>query len=245
MPALPDDPFPVFSRADRTCERVGDRAWGCPACPHPRTLSRLGADRTHERQGDLWHWDALGGPHPRPLSRVRERGDQNHAPGRSNAAEVVLAHIFCPPLNPPRWGPRQSTRADPLLTHPRPPALGAGVLRAAWGGARSQGACPFLRTAVRRQGDDARACHNVYETRFDMSRAGRVWRPHECSEHCRCIGTEGCTCSLNCALQRRQTPRYPNILSILKSARGRGGIETPDIPPGEYRSGKRQKTLDV
>ena len=36
----------------------------------------------------------------------RERGGQNHAPGRSNAVEVGFAHIFCPPLNPAAGGSR-------------------------------------------------------------------------------------------------------------------------------------------
>ena len=46
---------------------------------------------------------ALGcavGPHPRPLSRARERGDQSRALGRPDAAEAALAQMFCPPLNP-------------------------------------------------------------------------------------------------------------------------------------------------
>ena len=59
-------------------------------------------DRTHERQGALRYWNALVGSHPLPLSRTRERGDQNRAPGRSNAAEVGFAHIFCPPLKQDR-----------------------------------------------------------------------------------------------------------------------------------------------
>ena len=58
-------------------------------------------------------WLALT-PCPSPASR--ERGDQNPAPGRSDTAEVVLDHIFCPPLNP------------------FPPPQGAGVCWAALGG---------------------------------------------------------------------------------------------------------------
>ena len=49
----------------------------------------LGADRTHERRGALWRWDALIGPHPLPLSRARERGDQSRALGRPNAVEAA------------------------------------------------------------------------------------------------------------------------------------------------------------
>jgi len=58
----------------------------------------LGADRTHERRGALWRWDALIGPHPLPLSRAREGGDQSRALGRPNAVEAALARMFCPPL---------------------------------------------------------------------------------------------------------------------------------------------------
>jgi len=58
----------------------------------------LGADRTHERRGALWRWDALIGPHPLPLSRARERGNQSRALGRPNAVEAALARMFCPPL---------------------------------------------------------------------------------------------------------------------------------------------------
>ena len=64
---------------------------------------------------------------------ARERGDQNLAPGRSNAAEVVLAHIFCPPLSPLGAGspPPQPAPAgggkSPTPTRPRwgrePPGL--------------------------------------------------------------------------------------------------------------------------
>lgn len=46
--------------------------------------------------GIRMRWLALTPPRPSP---ARGRGwDQNHAPGRSNAAEVALAHIFYPPL---------------------------------------------------------------------------------------------------------------------------------------------------
>ena len=73
---------------------------GKPGFPRPLRGGGLGADRTHERRGALWRWDALIGPHPLPLSRARERGAQSRALGRPNAVEAALARMFCPPLNP-------------------------------------------------------------------------------------------------------------------------------------------------
>jgi len=80
----------------------------------------LGADRTHERRGALWRWDALVGPHPLPLSRARERGDQSRALGRPNAVEAALARMFCPPLNPSggRLGGGLNAANDGHLSHP-------------------------------------------------------------------------------------------------------------------------------
>ncbi len=48
---------------------------------------------------------------PYPSPAARERRDRNHAPGLSNTAEVVLAHIFCPPLNPHTGEARPESRA--------------------------------------------------------------------------------------------------------------------------------------
>ena len=99
-PALPNPPtgwgdggtwFP-HPPARGLCPPKPSRGWG------------LGADRTHERRGALWRWDALIGPHPLPLSRARERGDQSRALGRPNAVEAALARMFCPPLTPPPAG---------------------------------------------------------------------------------------------------------------------------------------------
>jgi len=101
-------------------------SWEVEALPNPPT-GGLGADRTHERRGALWRWDALVGPHPLPLSRARERGDQSRALGRPNAVEAALARMFCPPLNPRGEGMGKPGFPIPLRKlRPHLPAGGGG-----------------------------------------------------------------------------------------------------------------------
>ena len=85
-----------------------------PPTRQPLSGTRSRADRTHERQGALWHWDALVGPHPLPLSRDAGEGrPELRARAFQCGRRCVSAYILSAP------------------EHPSPPPLAAGAARTA------------------------------------------------------------------------------------------------------------------
>ena len=133
--------------------------------PSPPTRPRSRADRTHERQEALRHWDALVGPHPLPLSRVAGEGRPEPRASAFQCSRSCVSSYF--------------------LSAPKPAPAGGGsrLVGVVWqcvrfhGVVESEARAPRGHTSscaqqcvvrMRRQGDDEGACLGFYDARLDI-----------------------------------------------------------------------------